>query len=70
MNNLFNFLKHPFPIWKRTFFLHNEIIRLSNQNGILVERLKNREEKIKKLNEANQYLNSLLDERDRNQTRN
>lgn len=66
MNKLFNFLKQPFPIWKRLFFLHNEIVRLSNQNGMLVERLKNREEKIKKLLEANQYLNILLDERDRN----
>lgn len=62
MNRFYKFISQLFGKSERLRFLHDEVVRLSNQNGMLAERLQHRDNKIKQLYMDIHDLNRMLDE--------
>jgi len=62
MNKLFKIITQLFPSGRQLRILQNEVTRLSNQNGMLAERLQHRDNKIKQLYMDIHDLNRMLDE--------
>jgi hypothetical protein len=62
MNKLFKIITQLFPFGRQLRILQNEVTRLSNQNGMLAERLQHRDNKIKQLYMDIHDLNRMLDE--------
>lgn len=62
MNKFFKIITQLFPFGRQLRILQDEVTKLSNQNGMLTERLQHRDNKIKQLYMDIHDLNRMLDE--------